>query len=145
MFFPRHRHHSYIMRPKFETHAHSEFHVCFLLFFSKSRSYSRGALQAWAGQFKPFGNTIYLQQASALCSACLSFLSSPENRVETLVISPDWNVVSPRHQSHRQLSSTFSCHARSVSTPARPAGSTCFKGATARSEASFVNGCVTDV
>lgn len=135
------------MRPKFETHAHSEFHFCCRLFFffSKSRSYSRGALQAWAGQFKPFGNTIYLQNASALCSAYLLFLSSPENGLMTLVINPGWNVVSPRHQSHCQLSTTFSCHARSVSTPPRPAGSTCFKGGTAWSEASFVNGCVTDV
>lgn len=76
----------------------------FFFSFSKSRSYSRGALLAWAGQFKPFGNTIYLQKASALCSAYLLFLSSPENESKLL------SSIQTEMLSHHVTSHTVSYH-----------------------------------
>lgn len=152
--FPCHCLHSSIMRPKFETHAHSEFHVCFLLYFSFFQNpvhiqgvpykHEQVNLNLLETQYICKMHPLYIQHICYFCPVQkteLKLLSS----IQTTFLSNDRNVVSPRHQSHCQLSSTFSCHARSVSTPPCPTGSTCFKGATARSEASFVNGCVTDV
>lgn len=104
--FPCHCLHSYIMRPKFETHAHSEFHVCFLLFFSfsKSRSYSRGALQAWAGQFKPL-ETQYICKKHQLYVQHICYFC-PVQKTELKLLSS----IQTEMLSHHVTRRTVSCH-----------------------------------